>query len=658
MSYEDLIRRAERLLGKDPEAAAGAYIRAVEENPNRGEAYYGLGRAYAALGKVEEARDAFRRAAKLMPHDATAFHNLGVMAFRAGRLEEAQDALRRAVELKGDYPEALYALGRAYEEDGRLVDARLAFHKSLQVRPGWEKAREALGRVESKLSQPGALDKYRRILLVMDQGIGNMVMLTPALRALKELLPEAQITVLGRKPSVEVLEGLGVNVITEPEEDASYDIGFYTIWSADYERAFGRKLREQCGGKLYKVQMDDPDLHESEHHMKIPRLMGYSGPTPEPYCALRDVDVPWGEGEKVVALSDTTLDHPAWQRKRWPYFRELAWRLVERGYKVALVGGPSEAARFDPKGWPEVYNLLGRYDIPGTAGVLKKCCLFIGNDSGPAHMAGALGVPTFVLFGPTKASKNIPLGASVRAISKNLPCSPCQYTPRWEACRDWACMKSLSAEEVLEAVFPQKPSVQVVQARELELMDKSYEGCGLERREDGRLYVVRDGRAEPLRVHIIGAGRANFPWGMENEVKRTLEIMGAEVVETDYRLDRADFRDKFLREAHLAMVFKGSGIPPELIRQYPGRIVLWYPDDVFVTAHGRMDMEYNSWAFDTVYTFQRSAVEEFKKYGAKDVRWLPLAMSPYLHRKLPLPPEERERYDISFVGNLFPNRKR
>ncbi|HDI00395.1 MAG TPA: tetratricopeptide repeat protein, partial [Firmicutes bacterium] len=75
MSYEDLIRRAERLLGKDPEAAAGAYIRAVEENPNRGEAYYGLGRAYAALGKVEEARDAFRRAAKLMPHDATAFHN-------------------------------------------------------------------------------------------------------------------------------------------------------------------------------------------------------------------------------------------------------------------------------------------------------------------------------------------------------------------------------------------------------------------------------------------------------------------------------------------------------------------------------------------------------------------------------------------------------
>ena len=456
MFYEDLIKQAEELLTKDPEAAAEIYRKAAKESTGRGEAYYGLGRAYAALGKVEEARDAFRRAAKLMPHDATAFHNLGVMAFRSGRLEEAQDALRRAVELKGDYPEALYALGRAYEEDGRLVDARLAFHKSLQVRPGWEKAREALGRVESKLLQSGALDRYRRILVVMDQGIGNMVMLTPALRALKELLPEAQITVLGRKPSVEVLEGLGVNVITEPEEDASYDIGFYTIWSADYERAFGRKLREQCGGRLYKVQMDDPDLHESEHHMKIPRLMGYSGPTPEPYCALRDVDVPWGEGEKVVALSDTTLDHPAWQRKRWPYFRELAWRLVERGYKVALVGGPSEAARFDPKGWPEVYNLLGRYDIPGTAGVLKKCCLFIGNDSGPAHMAGALGVPTFVLFGPTRTSKNIPLGPHVRAISKNLPCSPCQYTPRWEACRDWVCMKSLSVDEVLEAVFPRR----------------------------------------------------------------------------------------------------------------------------------------------------------------------------------------------------------
>ncbi|HID10808.1 MAG TPA: tetratricopeptide repeat protein, partial [Candidatus Latescibacteria bacterium] len=438
MSYEDLIKQAEALLDEDLEAAIELYRMAAQENPNRGEAYYGLGRAYAALGKVKEAQEAFRKAARRMPYDPTAFYNWGAMALKSGELKEAQEALRRAVELKADYPEALYALGRAYEEDGWLVDARLALLKALQARPGWEKAREALSRVESELSQPSALSRYRRVLVVMDQGIGNMVMLTPALRALKELLPEARIAVLGRKPSVEVLEGFGVEALTEPEEDASYDIGFLTIWSADYERAFGGKLRQQCGERLYKVQMDNPDLHESEHHMKIPRLMGYTGPTPEPYCVARDVEVPWGDREKVVALSDTALDHPAWQRKRWPYFRKLAWELVRRGYKVALIGGPSEAARFDLEGWPEVYNLLGRYDISGTAGVLKKCCLFIGNDSGPGHIAGALGIPTFVLFGPTRISKNIPLGPRVRAISKNLPCSPCQYTPRWEACGDWA----------------------------------------------------------------------------------------------------------------------------------------------------------------------------------------------------------------------------
>ena len=63
MFYEDLIKQAEELLTKDPEAAAEIYRKAAKESTGRGEAYYGLGRAYATLGKASRASSTFPRAA-------------------------------------------------------------------------------------------------------------------------------------------------------------------------------------------------------------------------------------------------------------------------------------------------------------------------------------------------------------------------------------------------------------------------------------------------------------------------------------------------------------------------------------------------------------------------------------------------------------------
>jgi predicted AlkP superfamily phosphohydrolase/phosphomutase len=185
----------------------------------------------------------------------------------------------------------------------------------------------------------------------------------------------------------------------------------------------------------------------------------------------------------------------------------------------------------------------------------------------------------------------------------------------------------------------------------LQLVAKDYADCEVVD-QDGVKILRKGAVSEPLTIHLVGARWANFPWGMENEMFRALEKMGFDVFDTDYRLQRENFEELFLRPAHLLLVFKGSGISPDLIRRYPGRTVLWYQDDIFATGHAPRDIAHNAHAFDTVYSFDRSALDEYRKFGVHDARWLPLAMSPAVHRKLFLPKEQ----DVVFVGNVYPNR--
>ncbi len=381
----------------------------------------------APLEKVDSAISFFREAQELFPKDYTLPGNLGFLLLKKEKFQQAEDALKRALELKPDYSDALYTIGKVYMAQGRFVEALPVLEACLSIDSSHEPARNALAECHQENTPAAARARYSKILIVMEEGLGNMVMLTPTIRALKAQLPEANITVLCREPSSRVIEGWNMveRVILQPDE-RSYDIGFLTIWSQDYQRRYGEHIREQCK-TVYTIPMIKPDMHETDHHLRIARLFGYAGDVPDPFCMVKNVDLDLPVDKKLIGLSDTTLNREGWERKRWPYYRELAGRLLEKGYAVVLIGGQGEAERFNPKDWPkDVINSLGKYDVQETAGLLKKCHMFIGNDSGPAHMAAALGIPTLVLFGPTLVSKNKPFGREVEIVSRRLPCSPCQ----------------------------------------------------------------------------------------------------------------------------------------------------------------------------------------------------------------------------------------
>ncbi len=475
---------------------------------------------------------------------------------------------------------------------------------------------------------------YRRILIIMDQGIGNMVMLTPTIRALKRSLPDSEITVLGRQPALQILAGWDAvkAVVTEPPAE-HFDLGFFTIWSQDFAQKYGEQIKGQCR-TVYQMQIGNPDVHESDHYFEIARILGFEDEKPEPFCATQKADVSLPANKKIVALADTTLNNNGWERKRWPYYSQLAHELIKQGYAVVLIGGEEEAARFRPEQWPsEIINCLGRFDLPQTADILRKCDLFIGNDSGPAHMAAALGVETYVIFGPTRVKKNKPLGKKVTVINKNLPCSPCQYTERWQKCTDWRCMSQISVEEVLRAVVPQQQEKKIVASPIIENAKK-----------------------------ILIVGVLDVPSSTNVFMKKGFEKVGFQVDAYNYRTrmrqlgtpDKMwnDFQQFLNGKRYELIIFsKVNNLHPELVTYASrfGKTWYWFMDNLDLAKRIHAD-EYAKRA-DFVSATSEEVSEWFQKVNPNTFQIIEgFDPDTYFHEDLP------KVYDLLFVGNATEKR--
>lgn len=124
----------------------------------------------------------------------------------------------------------------------------------------------------------------------------------------------------------------------------------------------------------------------------------------------------------------------SWKTKRWPeeYFAEIADQLAERGYKILFVGGPSDTERVSYiidkiKNKEMLYNLSGKTSLLELAAILKKAKLMISGDTGPVHVAAAVGSNTVTIFGPSDEEKYAPRGKGKNILIKNidLDCRPC-----------------------------------------------------------------------------------------------------------------------------------------------------------------------------------------------------------------------------------------
>jgi heptosyltransferase-2 len=153
----------------------------------------------------------------------------------------------------------------------------------------------------------------------------------------------------------------------------------------------------------------------------------------------------------LLVLSPGAAYGPA---KRWPAarFAELAALFQKRkNAAVVIVGSASEsnlAAEISSALLPKPLDLTGKTTLPQLMAVISRARLFVSNDSGPMHLANALGVPVVGVFGPTDPAVTGPFEPPAAVVKKDVPCWPCSYR---KCPYDHRCMLRISAEEVYGA---------------------------------------------------------------------------------------------------------------------------------------------------------------------------------------------------------------
>lgn len=329
-----------------------------------------------------------------------------------------------------------------------------------------------------------------KLLIIFLSGIGNFILFTPTLRAIRNKYPHAKITLLAKQKVVLDIvqnEGLIDHFIhypqtTSPLVQASLTYSLRRIKFDTVITTFDAQgwklsmLALMTGGKCSigyrtgrwydrcydKLLTYDTGMHEVDRHLKIADYMGADVTDKTPVICINEED---REFAKAIIPHDSSLligMHPGssenlW-RKRWmpERFAELADCLSNKyGAKIIIFGGAGEvqlAQKISTQmkiAKPE--NLTGKTTLMQTAAIIERCTLFITNDSGLMHVAAAVKTPVVAIFGPTDPAKNYPIGEGHIVIRKDLPCSPC-LTYDKDECDSPECLKAVKVEDVLCAV--------------------------------------------------------------------------------------------------------------------------------------------------------------------------------------------------------------
>jgi heptosyltransferase-2 len=202
------------------------------------------------------------------------------------------------------------------------------------------------------------------------------------------------------------------------------------------------------------------DQHEVENFLDCLRIAGIPitskalelWPTPEGDQKAADLFTARGwsaEDFKIVIHAAASL--PA---KQWPLDRFAAvMKALQQRYQARFVytGAKEDRALYDEierLGPFDGLNLCGRTSLRENLSVYRACGLFFGVDSGPMHIAAAVGTPVVALFGPTDERKWGPWGEGHVVLTKRLSCRPCKP----HKCGHAECMERITVEDALDAV--------------------------------------------------------------------------------------------------------------------------------------------------------------------------------------------------------------
>ncbi|MDE3074671.1 MAG: lipopolysaccharide heptosyltransferase II [Chloroflexota bacterium] len=367
----------------------------------------------------------------------------------------------------------------------------------------------AVGRAFRR-TKPIEADNLRRILVIRLDLLGDLVMSLPAVHALKQSYPNASVTVLALPyaagllklaPEVDATLAFDVNLIRRPAEvlrPSNYRAFFGLVrqlrrerfdlclslhgqfacvmaWLSGCRRRYGYRreaypfmLTNSLPGGRYGVRQ-----HEVLYNLALAQLAGAKLP----------------EGKLLGTAYAPHLAVPAREQRQT---KQLLAEFEVRPETLLVVIHPGasngSAKRWMPAGWGQVANglhsdlraaialtgtaaeadvvreveracdfrpiiMAGQTSIPQLAALLKRADLLLTGDTGPAHLAAALGTPIVSVFGPTDPLVYAPFTPRVAVLRRDLSCSPCYVAKATAECPygHVNCMRELQPEEVYQA---------------------------------------------------------------------------------------------------------------------------------------------------------------------------------------------------------------
>ena len=346
--------------------------------------------------------------------------------------------------------------------------------------------------------EPGFLHRLdqppRKVAVLRASRIGDFICAGPALWALRGALPQSEITLItlpmleplaARLPYIDrYLPFPGFPGLAEQFFDARKAAGFFREMQAE---EFDLAIQMQGSGVNSNPFMlllgaswtagfirpgDPPGLldaalpipqsgHEIRRVLALAEFLGAQARGEETVYPLLDEDRRAAADLLQSARPPLIGLHPAARdlTRRWliERFQAVARELLNRhGGTLVILGDElarSEGGSVDARGWPErsFLDLTGKTSLPVLGAVIERLAILITNDSGPAHIAYALGTPTVTIFGGKDDQRYRALQQGpFRMLVYPVPCRPCTYT---ECPIDYLCLKKVGVDRAVDAAL-------------------------------------------------------------------------------------------------------------------------------------------------------------------------------------------------------------